>query len=301
MGWNINIKGPFIKRSISTTGTRHSKTEFFANDFNVSFHRIPGIKIGKSAGGYITEKGDIKVVEQNDRNLLGNLIPGKDLTRMFKGVEEINGGIKQYFRLSEQEFALLGLKESGCTFGSFVNITKHIEILRMPCLPDSGNADLNGLGGGYSFDGDTLLLAVGAPETSSAAIRKLAQDMSSPYGKVIRFRKSDLGRAQNGKFEIFSIGHRNPQGMSEIGGNLYLVEHGPKGGDEINLIKNGDNYGWPVYSLGTSYDDRLLYKSAENPGEGPKFASPVFSFVPSIGISDITGCPKIVATRYAPL
>ena len=54
-------------------------------------------------------------------------------------------------------------------------------------------------------------------------------------------------------------------------------------------------------SLGTGYDDRLWYKSAENPKETPKFEDPVFSFVPSIGISDVTTCPETVATRYAPL
>lgn len=301
MGWTLNIKGPLIKRGAFTTGIRHSETEFFANDFNVSFNRIPGLETGKSAGGFITERGGIKIVEQDEKNLLKNFIAEKDLTRLFKEDDDLHGGIKQYFRLSKQEFALLGLKVGDCVYGSFVNITKKIEILRMPCLPDSGNADLNGLGGGYSFDGDTLLLAVGAPEADSTAIRKLAQDMSSPYGKVIRFKKTDLERAQKGKFEIFSLGHRNPQGMSEIDGSVYLVEHGPKGGDEINLIKKANNYGWPVYSLGTSYNERLLYKSAESPGANPKFSSPIFSFVPSIGISDITGCPKIVATRYAPL
>jgi hypothetical protein len=301
MGWNLKIKGPYIKRSISTTGTRNSDTEFFANDFNVSFHRIAGIEINKSAGAYFTENGDIRIIEQADKILLQNLFPAKDINQLFKEIENLNGGIKQYFRLSNQEFALLGLKESGCTFGSFFNITKKIEILRMPCLPDSANADLNGLGGGFSFDGVSLLLAIGAPETFSGAIRALAQDRSSPYGKVIRFKKTDLERAQNGKFEIFSMGHRNPQGMSSIGGTLYLVEHGPKGGDEINLVKQGSNFGWPILSLGTGYDDKLLYKSAENPKNAPKFADPVFSFVPSIGISDITKCPGIVAKRYAPL
>ena len=89
--------------------------------------------------------------------------------------------------------------------------------------------------------------------------------------------------------------------VGSIGGDIYLVEHGPKGGDEINLLKKGNNFGWPILSLGTSYDDKLLFESAENPETAPKFADPIFSFVPSIGISDITKCPNIVANRYAPL
>ena len=109
MGWNLKIKGPYIKRSISTTGTRNSNTEFFANDFNVSFHRIAGTEINKSAGAYFTEKGDIRVIEQADKILLQNLFPAKDINQLFKEVENLNGGIKQYFRLSDQEFALLGL------------------------------------------------------------------------------------------------------------------------------------------------------------------------------------------------
>ena len=192
MGWNLSIQGPYISRNAFNTGTRNSDTEFFANDFDVSFQRIPGVEIEKSAGAYFAENGDIRVIEQADTAILQGLFSAEYLNQNFEEIESLNGGIKQYFRLLNQEFALLGLKEGGCTFGSFVNITKKIEILRMPCLPDSGNADLNGLGGGFTFDGETLLLAIGAPEAFSVAIRALAQDPSSPYGKVIRFKRTDL-------------------------------------------------------------------------------------------------------------
>ena len=92
---------------------------------------------------------------------------------------------------------------------------------------------------------------------------------------------------------IISKGHRNVQGMVIENDLLYAVEHGPKGGDELNVIdlnveNNIQNFGWPIASYGDHYDgqfrkDAPLYKSHKLFG----FKEPILYFTPSIGISDI--------------
>jgi len=81
--------------------------------------------------------------------------------------------------------------------------------------------------------------------------------------------------------EIWSYGHRNPQGLlfDPVKGNLWSIEHGPRGGDEINLIDKGRNYGWPVISFGKEYWGPVSV------GEGTKKAGmeqPVKVYIPSI-------------------
>jgi len=112
------------------------------------------------------------------------------------------------------------------------------------------------------------------------------QDDLSIYGKVLAINE------KTGEHIIFSKGHRNPIGLYfDSQNNIILsTENGPKGGDEINLIKYKKNYGWNVASYGTKYlpkfrDDGFPdYKSNH---ADYNFEEPVFAFVPSIGISEI--------------
>lgn len=80
---------------------------------------------------------------------------------------------------------------------------------------------------------------------------------------------------------IYSYGHRNPQGttFNPVTGELWVTEHGPRGGDEINIIKPGANYGWPVVSYGINYDGTILTKLTEKEG----MEQPIFYWTPSIG------------------
>ena len=107
-------------------------------------------------------------------------------------------------------------------------------------------------------------------------------------GAIIPNDKKDivgqiLSISRDGKSQLISTGHRNPQGLAFFDGKIITTEHGPQGGDEINLIKKNNNYGWPKYSYGFSYQDTLKFKF---PHEG-KFVDPIFYFNPSIGISEI--------------
>ena len=87
---------------------------------------------------------------------------------------------------------------------------------------------------------------------------------------------------------ILSKGHRNILGLLSIDGKLISTENGPKGGDEINLIEPGKNYGWPLASYGEKYKsidtNELFYLKSHSKFD---FEEPIYSFVPSIGISEI--------------
>ena len=119
-----------------------------------------------------------------------------------------------------------------------------------------------------------------------------AQDLGDPAGSVIRLH--DDGRVpENNPFvgtagarpELYSIGHRNPQGMARDAatGRIYAIEHGPKGGDELNLIEPGVNYGWPVITYGKSYMGFKIGEGTHKEG----MAQPVHYWVPSISPSGL--------------
>tara|TARA_Y100000389_G_C17458458_1_gene519816 strand:+ start:1645 stop:3003 length:1359 start_codon:yes stop_codon:yes gene_type:complete len=135
--------------------------------------------------------------------------------------------------------------------------------------------------------------------------RHLPQDIKSVNGKLIKINTDD------GNFQIVSIGHRNPQGLYFDKDNNFIIEteHGPFGGDEVNIIEVSDinkdiiqNYGWPISSYGEHYGGNVkknfekykkypLYKSHKDHG----FIEPIKAFVPSIAISEIV---KIRENEY---
>jgi len=93
-------------------------------------------------------------------------------------------------------------------------------------------------------------------------VRDNGQDLSNHAGSIMRLNRdgsvpADNPFSKNKKFlpEVWSVGHRNPQGLAFDTNNdrLWEIEHGPRGGDEINLIRAGANYGWPVISFGKEY------------------------------------------------
>lgn len=116
----------------------------------------------------------------------------------------------------------------------------------------------------------------------------LAQRLDRPNGKVYRFH--DDGRipddnpfvGRDDAYEgVWSYGHRNPQGLCfDLEGRLWDTEHGPRGGDELNLVQKGANYGWPLVSFGINYSDAPF--RTPWPSEGQDIAMPVFVWLPSI-------------------
>jgi glucose/arabinose dehydrogenase len=116
-------------------------------------------------------------------------------------------------------------------------------------------------GGRILFDAAGNLF-VSTGERSSLDTRPLAQSVTSSLGKIIRITTNGQAASGNPTFaqtgalsELYSIGHRNPQGLAihPVTGELWQSEHGPRGGDELNRIKAGANYGWPIITYGIEY------------------------------------------------
>ncbi len=110
-----------------------------------------------------------------------------------------------------------------------------------------------------------LLVSIG--ERSDLAKRLRAQLVNSSLGKVIRINTNGQPASSNPPFlqvgalpELFTMGHRNPQGlaMHPVSKEIWLSEHGPRGGDEVNLLRAGANYGWPTITYGIEYSGQTI-------------------------------------------
>jgi glucose/arabinose dehydrogenase len=121
----------------------------------------------------------------------------------------------------------------------------------------------------------------------------LSQDPQNHNGKILRIRDDgsvppDNPFVGNAKYlpEIYSLGHRNPLGLwyRESTGELWSTEEGPQGGDELNVIKAGKNYGWPLAGLGRNYDGSIIGQGFS----GPNIEDPAAFWVPAIAISGLS-------------
>jgi glucose/arabinose dehydrogenase len=130
----------------------------------------------------------------------------------------------------------------------------------------------------------TLFLTIG-----ERGDRPSAQDRSRHNGSIVRINRDGSVPADNPFVgtngvlpEIWSWGHRNPQGATlDLEGNLWAVEHGARGGDEVNRIRKGSNYGWPVISYGRHYSGLKIGEGTTKPG----MEQPVHFWDPSIAPS----------------
>jgi glucose/arabinose dehydrogenase len=121
-----------------------------------------------------------------------------------------------------------------------------------------------------------------------------AQDLTDHAGSLIRIRadgsipdNNPFVAVPGAKAEIWSYGHRNPHGLAQDSqtGQIWSVEHGPRGGDELNLVEGGRNYGWPVISYGLNYDGTPVGISA---GTAPGIEQPAHVWGPSVAPSGLT-------------
>ncbi|MGB7215038.1 MAG: PQQ-dependent sugar dehydrogenase [Gammaproteobacteria bacterium] len=144
-------------------------------------------------------------------------------------------------------------------------------------------------GGRMAFGRDGhLYIAIGERQE-----QERAQDGRVHGGKVLRLRPDGsvpddnpfVGR-EGWLPEIYSYGHRSPQGLAvhPVTGALWENEHGPLGGDEINVILPGRNYGWPLATFGTDYDGRPVTERSSHDG----FEAPLMYWMPSIAVSGLS-------------
>ena len=141
----------------------------------------------------------------------------------------------------------------------------------------------------YLSVGEGGISSYGGPNT----INNNSQDRTSAWGKIHRLRDDGTIPADNplisgntGPTSIYSYGHRNPQGLTihPETDEIWETEHGPRGGDEVNIITKGANYGWPAYSIGVNYDGTTISSGHGAPG----ITAPLYTWTPSIGICGMT-------------
>lgn len=215
--------------------------------------------------------------------------------------DDYNGGLKAVFFHKNVKFIFLTMIKNDCYYVSIVNTLNNKEIFKSKCL--KGTFNFNGVGSSHIHYNNKILLSIGAPGWEGMEIANLAQNSKSFFGKIIEINKDDLDKIISNEIDeivpkIFSSGHRNPQGLTILNDKIFSTEHGPRGGDELNEIIKGKNYGWPIASYGIKYksdpSDSLYLKSHEN----NNFEEPLFAFVPSVGLSSLNNCPSKLKKYY---
>jgi len=315
-GSEIILKDSIVKLSNNKTLKKYNLTSgFYAGINNI----LPGSGyidfyedniIVLSARGVLAFKKNIEDAEENFQQIKNNI-------NEFIGIKQFQKSKKYSIKdilISNNTVFVSYIEEikkdcwnTSVIYGdmNYENIIFKRLISPKECIHSTNNIDkqFNAHSSGgriQSFDKNYILLSVG-----EYIERYLAQEKTSVNGKIIKIN------IKNSDHEIISMGHRNPQGLYFDKENNFILEteHGPQGGDEINLIEvskiNKDkiqNYGWAISSAGEHYGGKNeknkkkyekypLYNSHIEHG----FIEPLYSFVPSIGISEIV---KIGKNRY---
>jgi hypothetical protein len=215
----------------------------------------------------ILETNLLQTIKSEDYKLIGirDLLIDEDTLYISVLLQSRNNDytisiLKSYFNINKLEFEFY--------FNTEVNVKKYSI----------------GTGGRIvKFKNNKLLFSIGHFSTLNEV-----QELDKLVGKIITIDKSD----QN--YEVVSLGHRNPQGLfyyQDENGNEFILnsEHGPKGGDEININdlqkKELYNFGWPIASYGINYNGTNPFKPSHS---DYGFDEPLIFFTPSIGISEIS-------------
>lgn len=153
----------------------------------------------------------------------------------------------------------------------------------MQCLDDAGSAGLFHGGGALAVDGAQLYYMTGRNLAEAGGQSDLPNSVAMPEGSgtIWRYQFATDTKAP------FATGLRNTQGMIlDDRGRLLATDHGPRGGDELNLVEQGKDYGWPRTSLGSTYLDYSFGRN-DLPGQHDGAALPLYAWLPSIAISSV--------------
>jgi glucose/arabinose dehydrogenase len=130
-----------------------------------------------------------------------------------------------------------------------------------------------------------------------------SQDLSKATGKVFRINRDGTIPLDNPYLKtpqalaaIFTIGNRNVQGITQhpISGEIWATEHGPMGGDELNILTAGSNYGWPLVTYGVDYSGAVVSEITSAPG----IMEPVYQWTPSNAICPLTFVDSDLFTEW---
>lgn len=163
------------------------------------------------------------------------------------------------------------------TLGSKPSITKSKNwFTSKPCVPIS--AVQHAAGRLAIISEESAYLTVGDLGFSKIGSKNIRGDLGSVF------------KVSASKVEKISTGHRNQQGIELIGNDLYISEHGPRGGDELNLIRKGVDYGWPAVTYGQAYSSGDYVRPTRS-GTHDGFQLPLYYWVPSVAPTELVALP----------
>lgn len=288
---NIDSKSKLIEAN--SFSIEFTEVFIFENSFKTSF-----IVYEKSKDNF--DKNNLSIYFQDKKFIeKGNINSEFNIEKF---TDDYNGGIKSVFIYKNIKFIYVTMLKDDCYYVSIINTQNNNEIFKSKCLKE-GAINFNGVGSTHIHYQNKILLSIGAPGWDGMEIANLAQNQDSFFGKIIEIDKEELDRIilnENNKInpKIFSFGHRNPQGLTILENKIFSTEHGPRGGDELNRIIKGKNYGWPKVSYGVKYRtdlDKIFYSKSH---ENDNFEEPLFALVPSVGISSLNICPLKLREYY---
>ena len=263
----IDIKNFFITSILSHLGESY-KTAF------IEEYKRKGLML-------ITNAGDVKVIEDLSINQVINFNHNLKKNIRVVGSEKMDDTLFLAIYDITDGCSLITVQK-GIIDNEIKKINFSLVFKTNECLDNGAE-----YGGELTFDykKNKLYLTTAAAEKYEF----LAQNLESIHGKIIEINLED------NNYKIYTKGHRNPQGLLFTKNNFIIsTEHGSYGGDEINKIIEGKNYGWPISSYSEAYDFKIkntnyyYQKSHQKYG----YVEPIFSFIPSIGISKIIEVPN---------
>lgn len=173
------------------------------------------------------------------------------------------------------------LDESNLKISGWKNIFSTKDCLTINLSPKYKFAAAGAGGRLFKFDDNNILLSVGEFYGDGYNGAILSQDKTNDYGKILKININDFS------YKIFSFGHRNPQGLYiDKKKNIFSSEHGPEAGDEINLIYEDKNYGWPLSTFGTAYNFKKWPVGITN-NTHKGFEKPLFSWGNMMAVSNL--------------
>ena len=247
----------------------------FLNENQIIFTEQPGkIKIVTISSGEILNVEGAPKVQYASQGGLSEILLDPDF-------EKNNTLYLTYSALNESGKSTLFLMSAELSNNSLINKKVIFEANAFRRVPIHLGAKIDFLSDG------TLLLTSG----DGFDYKEQAQSLNNHFGKIIRIKKDGSVPSDNPFVdkpnalpEIFSYGHRNMQGLVVMeDGRIFEHEHGPRGGDEFNLIEPGKNYGWPAITYGIDYSGAVISPFTEMDG----MEQPLKYWVPSIAPSDM--------------
>lgn len=184
--------------------------------------------------------------------------------------------------------------------GGAINSRWHIDFDTQPCRgltpSPNGKNRMPTLGAGgrlVALSDDQILLSVGG-----FGAETISEDSVAPPTGPRSYGSTILIDLDTGQSHTFSKGHRNPQGLATSkDGKIWMTDHGARGGDELNLVLQGRDYGHPTVSYGTEYES-LVWRRNPRQGHHDGYEKPIYAWIPSIATSQLAAVTKLAFANW---